>query len=116
MFRQVRAGAGGVAGAPGRLPRQPPLQRTIIRKDSNKADAGYRNYQRITHKIMHNNKDGGHKGMLWMMIPCLLLLGVLFFGGVRLFASSGYLWLIVIAVCVVPHIWMMFKGHGGHGY
>ncbi|MFA6272905.1 MAG: hypothetical protein WC673_00200 [Candidatus Paceibacterota bacterium] len=59
------------------------------------------------------NKDGGHKGMMWMMIPCLILLGILFFGGDKL-ASSGYLWLIVIGVCVVPHIWMMFKGHGGH--
>lgn len=49
-----------------------------------------------------------------MMIPCLLLLGVLLFGGDKL-ASSGYLWLILIGVCVVPHLWMMFKGHGGHG-
>lgn len=63
----------------------------------------------------HNNKDGGHKGMLWMMIPCLLLLlGFLFLGGGKL-SSSGYLWLILIGVCVVPHIWMMLKGHGGHG-
>ena len=64
---------------------------------------------------MHNhNKDGGGKGMMWMMIPCLLLLGVLFFGGSKL-SSSGYLWLIVIGVCVVPHIWMMFKVPGGRG-
>lgn len=49
-----------------------------------------------------------------MMLPCLLLLGVLFLGGGKL-ASSWYLWLILIGVCVVPHIWMMFKGHGGHG-
>ncbi len=61
----------------------------------------------------HNDKDSGHKGMLWMMIPCLLLLGFLFFSGGKL--SSGYLWLIIIGVCVVPHIWMMLKGHGGHG-
>lgn len=51
--------------------------------------------------------------MLWMMLPCLLLAGILLFGG-NTFASSGYLWLIVVGVCVVPHIWMMFKGQGGH--
>ncbi len=63
----------------------------------------------------HNNNDseGGHKGMMWMMIPCLLLVAVVLFGGGGL-ASSRYLWLIILGVCVVPHIWMMFKGHGGH--
>ncbi len=68
---------------------------------------------------MHNhnndgNKDGGHKGMMWMMIPCLLLLGFLFFGGGK-FTSSGYLWPILIGVFVIAHVWMMFRGHGGHG-
>ncbi|MDO8522592.1 MAG: DUF2933 domain-containing protein [bacterium] len=65
----------------------------------------------------HNNTNSGHDGhkhMTWMMIPCLLLLGFLFLGGSKLF-SSGYLWLLIIGICVVPHIWMMFKGHGGHG-
>ena len=63
----------------------------------------------------HNNNDGGggHKGMLWMMIPCLLISGILLFGSDNL-APSKYLWLIVIGICVVPHIWMMFKGYGGH--
>ncbi len=61
----------------------------------------------------NDNKDGGHKGVMWMMIPCLLLLGILFFGGDKLF-SSGYLWPILIGVFVVAHIWMMFKGHGKH--
>lgn len=51
--------------------------------------------------------------MLWMMIPCLLLLGVLFFSGGKLF-SGGLLSPILIGVFVVAHIWMMFKGHGGH--
>lgn len=60
-----------------------------------------------------NNRDDGHKGMMWMMIPCLLLLGVLFLGGGKL-ASFNYLWLIMLGVCVVPHLWMMFKGHGSH--
>ncbi len=61
---------------------------------------------------MHNNNNsGGHKGMMWMMIPCLLLIVFVLFGG----ASSKYLWLIMLGVCVVPHLWMMFKGgHGGH--
>jgi hypothetical protein len=61
----------------------------------------------------HNNKDGGHKGMMWMMIPCLLLLGFVFLGGEKL-SSGGYVWPILIGVFVVAHIWMMFRGHGGH--
>jgi len=62
----------------------------------------------------HNNSKGGHKGMMWMMIPCLILLGVLFLGGGKL-SSGGYLWLILIGVFIAVHIWMMFKGHDGHG-
>ena len=64
---------------------------------------------------MHNhNKNDGHKGMMWMMILCLLLLGVLFLGGSKL-SSGGYFWPILIGVFVTAHIWMMFKGHGGCG-
>lgn len=61
----------------------------------------------------HNGSDGGggHKGMLWMMIPCLLLLGVLILGGGKL-SGGGYLWPILIAVFVVAHAWMMFRGYG----
>jgi len=59
------------------------------------------------------NKDGGHKGMMWMMVLCLLLFGALFLGGSKLF-SGGYFWPILIGVFVGAHIWMMFKGHGGH--
>ena len=63
---------------------------------------------------MHNhNNNGGHKGMMWMIIPCLLLLGVLFLGGGKL-SSSWYLWLIIIGICVGPHVWMMLTGHGSH--
>lgn len=63
---------------------------------------------------MHDhNKDGGGKGMMWMMIPCILLIAFVLLSGGGL-ASSKYIWLIIIGVCVVPHVWMMFKGHG-HG-
>jgi formate hydrogenlyase subunit 3/multisubunit Na+/H+ antiporter MnhD subunit len=64
----------------------------------------------------HNNdKGGGHWGMMWMMIPCLLLLGFLFLGDGR-FPASKYFWviLVVIGVCVGPHLWMMLKGHRNH--
>lgn len=62
----------------------------------------------------HNNNMGsGHKGMWWMMIPCLLLVVITLFSGGKL-ASSNYFWLVIVGVCVVPHLWMMFKGgHGG---
>ena len=62
---------------------------------------------------MHNHNGGNGKSMMWMMIPCLLLIAFALFGGGNL-ASSKYLWLIIVGVCVVPHIWMMFKGHGKH--
>lgn len=61
---------------------------------------------------MHNN-EGNNKSMIWMMIPCLLLVVIFLFGGGGL-VSSKYLWLIMLGVCVVPHIWMMLKGHGRH--
>ena len=65
----------------------------------------------------HNNNDigGGHKGMMLMMIPCLLLLGFVFLGGSAV-SSSGYIWPILIGVFIVAHSWMMFKGHGGHDH
>ncbi len=62
----------------------------------------------------NGNKESRHKGMWLMMIPCLLLVAVILFSGSAL-SSSRYLWLIIIGACVIPHIWMMFKGHGGHG-
>ena len=63
---------------------------------------------------MHNHDGKNSKSMMWMMLPCLLLVAVVFLGGGKL-ASSNYLWLIMLGVCVVPHLWMMFKGgHGGH--
>jgi hypothetical protein len=63
--------------------------------------------------MQNHNKEGGHKGMMWMMIPCLIFFGVLFLGGDKL--SKGGLWPILIGGFMVAHIWVMFKGHGGHG-
>lgn len=62
---------------------------------------------------MHNHNEGSGKSMMWMMLPCLLLLAVVIFGGSGLF-SSKYIWLIMLGVCVVPHLWMMFKGNKEH--
>ena len=61
----------------------------------------------------NNNTGGGHKRMMWIMIPCLLLFGILFLGGGKL-SGGGYLWSILIGVFVVAHVWMMFRGHGGN--
>lgn len=65
------------------------------------------------HDHNNGNKGVGHKGMLWMMLPCLLLFIVILFGGDK-FVSSNYLWIIILGVCVAPHIWMMYKGHSDH--
>lgn len=67
------------------------------------------------HDHNNNGRNGGHKGVMWMMILCLLLLGVLFLvlDGGKL-SSSGYLWPILIGAFMVAHVWMMFRGHGGH--
>ena len=55
--------------------------------------------------------------MLWMMVPCMLLVGFLFWGGSRLPSSVfGYLWVVFIGVFFAAHIWMMFKGHGSHDH
>lgn len=63
----------------------------------------------------HNDKDSGHKGMMWMMVfCCVILLVALFFAGSG-FSSGGYLWSILIGVFVVAHIWMMVRGHGKPG-
>jgi hypothetical protein len=62
---------------------------------------------------MHNHNGGNNKSMMWMMIPCLLLLAFALFGGTG-FASSKYIWLLVVGVCVIPHVWMMFRGDHGN--
>ena len=67
------------------------------------------------HNHSNNDSKGGHKGMMWIMIPCLLLLGFMFLGGDKL-SSDGYLWPILVGVFVVAHACMMFKGHGGQDH
>ena len=62
---------------------------------------------------MHNHNGKKNSSMVWMMSVCVLFLVVLFFAGGKLF-SGGYFGPILIGVFVVAHIWMMFKGHGGH--
>lgn len=59
----------------------------------------------------HNKKNSS---ITWMMLICIVPLVVLLFVGGEL-SSGGYLWPILIGVFVAAHLWMMFKGHGGHG-
>lgn len=64
---------------------------------------------------MNHHCNGGKKNssMMWLMaICCFLPLAVLFFAGSK-FSLGGYLVPILIGVCVISHIVMMFRGHGG---
>lgn len=62
----------------------------------------------------HNNSnDGGHKGMMWMMIICCLAPFVLLFLLGSKVSLGENLWPILIGVFLVAHLWMMFRGHGG---
>lgn len=64
---------------------------------------------------MHNHKDKGDNKssmMLWMILPCLLLLGVLFIGG-GAGSPLGYFLPLLIVLFLLAHIWMMSKGHTG---
>ena len=62
---------------------------------------------------MHDHEGKNNFSMLWMMLPCLLLVGFLLFSGGAL-SSSRYLWPILIGGMVVAHIWMMVRGHRAH--
>ncbi|MEK7063037.1 MAG: hypothetical protein AAB946_03325 [Patescibacteria group bacterium] len=44
------------------------------------------------HNNHSDNKDGEHKGMMWMMALCCLLPAVFLFGGLEFFKSIGYNW------------------------
>lgn len=73
------------------------------------------------HLINHND-SARHKGMFWLIIPCLFLLVILgfhllgfnFLAGLKL-SSFGYLLPIFIGICVGGHILMIYliKKHGG---
>lgn len=59
---------------------------------------------------MRNHNDKNKFSMLWMMLPCLLILGfALFSGGGE---SRSWLSIIVIGAMVGGHLWMMLRGHG----
>lgn len=62
---------------------------------------------------MHNHNGKKNSSITWMMLICIVPLVVLLFAGGKL-SSGGYLWPILIGAFVVAHLWIMFKGHGGH--
>lgn len=74
-------------------------------------------------KNILNHQRREHKGMLWMMIPCIFLAGILaihllglnFLAELKL-SSFGYLLPIFIGICIGGHILMihLFKRHGGN--
>ncbi|MEK7156523.1 MAG: hypothetical protein AAB790_01825 [Patescibacteria group bacterium] len=64
---------------------------------------------------MHNHNGKGDNSMMWMMVLCCALpIAFLLFGG-SLLASGGFLPKILFGAFAVACVWMMFKGHGGHG-
>ena len=62
----------------------------------------------------NDNKDGEHKGMMWMMLVCCLVPVLILFGGTTFFKSIGYGWvgLVLVAGFVIFHIRHMFGSHG----
>ncbi len=57
-----------------------------------------------------NNNEKHNSSMIWMMLPCLLILGFVIFaagGGVR-----SWPFILIIGGMVVAHLWMMRRGHG----
>ena len=62
--------------------------------------------------IMENKNDNkkGNRSMMWMMVPCLIILLIFVFaGGAR--SSSWFVW-VLMGGFVAAHLWMMFRGHG----
>ncbi len=49
---------------------------------------------------MHNHSDGegGHRGMMWMMLICCLFPIVVLFGGTTFFKSIDYGWVGIVLV------------------
>ncbi len=72
---------------------------------------------------MHNHNNHERKGMMWMIIPCLLLLGILgvhllganIFSGLKL-ASLGHLLPILMGVCIVGHVLMIHSAQKSVGH
>ena len=62
---------------------------------------------------MHDHNDKNNSSMMWMMLPCLIILvfAVLFGGG----GFRSWPYLALIGIMVAGHLWMMFRGHGSHG-
>lgn len=61
----------------------------------------------------HNDNEKQNSSMMWMMLPCLLILVFAIFaggGGLR-----SWPFLLIIGGMVVAYLWMMFRGHGSHG-
>jgi len=53
--------------------------------------------------------------MMWMMVLCCALpIILLLFAGSSVFAG-GYLKYVLFGALAAMCLWMMFKGHGGHG-
>ena len=50
--------------------------------------------------------------MMWMMVPCILIVIFAVFAGGGGFRSWPFL--AIIGAMVAGHLWMMFRGHG-HG-
>ena len=60
---------------------------------------------------MENNENKKHNSsMMWMMLPCLLILAFALFTGGG--GPRSWPFLLVIGAMVVTHLWMMFRGHG----
>ena len=58
-----------------------------------------------------NNRRNNYR-MMWRMVLCIVLLGILFLGG-SVLPFSGYLWPIIIGVFILMHIWLMFRTNHG---
>lgn len=62
----------------------------------------------------HCNSGKKNSSMMWLMVVCCVSpLAVLLFAGSK-FSFGGYLVPILVGVCVISHIVMMLRGHGGN--
>ena len=52
--------------------------------------------------------------MRWMMLVCILPLVIFLFVWRSRSSEDGYLAPILIGGMVFAHLWMLFRGHGGH--